>query len=379
MRPKSKSKLEQTLENYRDGTTRINNESFNPFKEDFHAKLIYLIDRQAGMQQGELWQFFNQLTIEEQNAYSDDKKIRKESALLWRDKSQVNQTVNKYLKTLIEKGIIEERPEMKTGITFNPLTKEILPFEVTREGGVNKKETKPARYFLKEPLFVLLVRAFGIEDYFTGQVNFSKNKRGFEEMNKLVEQDFQNETTQNDISKATGINNTQLKEISHTQDVNTQIRKMQKVVDICQKKTRKDFLQKLTQDFEEYYAPARNLQIPLDNIYTKQPLGIDYFAVLTRFLNDRFNFEWNKILTVYSVKTKRYNYAETFLIDYTKIISTYKETGFLLDWTELKRLQQGWTKRDGSKNSIDVEFSKIFDKKIHINGNLKHVVPTLIR
>lgn len=379
MQPKNKSEVEQTLQSYREGTKHINNENFNPFKEDFHAKLIYLIDRQAGMQQGELWEFFNQLTVEELNNYSDNKKIMGEKALLWRDKSQVNQTVNKYLKTLIEKGIIEEKPEMKTRITFNPLTKEIMPYEVTREGGANTKEIKTARYFLKEPLFVLLVRAFGIEDYFTGQVNFAKNKLGLENLNKLVKKDFENEATQNDISKVTGISSSQLKEINNTKDVEAQIRKMQKVVDVCQKKTRKDFLQKLTQDFEEHYAPARTLQTPLENIYTKQPLGIDYFAVLTRFLNDRFNFEWNKILTAQAVRTKRYNYAETFLIDYTKIISTHKETGFLLDWTELKRLQQTWTKRDGSKNSIDVEFSKIFDKKIHINGNLKHVVPTLIR
>ncbi len=379
MKQKNKSELTKTLDNYREGTKHINNESFNPFKEDFHAKLIYLIDRQAGMQQGELWQFFNQITVEEQNTYSDNKKIMGEKALLWRDKSQVNQTVNKYLKTLIEKGIIEEKPEMKTKITFNPLTKEILPYEITREGGANTKEIKTARYFLKEPLFVLLVRAFGIEDYFTGQVNFAKNKRGFEEMNKLTKKDFENEATQNDISKAIGVNTSQIKEINNNQDVDTQITKMQKVVDICQKKTRKEFLQKLTQDFEEYYAPARALQIPLANIYNKQPLGIDYFQILTNFLNNRFNFEWNKILTGFAVKTKRYNYAETFLIDYTKIISTYQETGFLFDWTELKRLQQTWTKRDGSKQSIDVEFSKVFDKKIHLKGNLKHAVPTLIR
>lgn len=385
MKTTNPSELQATLESYREGTKHINNENFNPFKEDFHAKLLYLIDRQAGMQQAEIWQFFrpypNKIKPkgdQQSELYYYTNNHDKQDFQTYRTRRMAEQTVNKYLIKLEELGYIKKEIKLNKPITFNPLTNEILPYEITPTGK-NDSERKVNRYYLTEPLFILLARAFKIEDYFTGQVNFEKNKIGMQKFNELAKKDLENQATSNDISKILKINNSQLKEFNYNPNVGAQLRKMQNFIDVCQKKTRKDFLEKLTQDFEEYCSPIRTLQKPLENIYTKQLLGINYFALLNNFLSERFNFEWNKILTAYLVKTKRYNYAETFLIGYTKNISNYEETGLLLNNTELKRLQQTWTKRDGSKTNIDLQYLKMLETKADIKGNTKHMVPNRIR
>jgi hypothetical protein len=379
MKQTIKSKVQTKVLQEIEATKHLRSQTLNPFKDDILCKLIYLIDRQKGIQEVELYQFFNKLSDPEEYTYRDIKVHFKEYAKIWRDRRIPNSTTIKYLNILLNenKPLIEKKVGFGTPITYDPIHNEILPYEVTKDGGHYDKPSKPERYNLKEPLFVLLLRSFNVEDYFTQSYSFEKNKEGFKQLEDLLKQDLEDETTQNDIKKIMGLNNFDKEEIFKKIEFESKLNKMQKVIDITQKKTRKDFLEKLVKDFDEYYNPLRNLNSYLSNIYEKRPLGIDYFSLLTNFLNNRFNFEKEKGISCSKLKDKKYNYPETFLLGYVKIILIYQETGTLIDWSELNSLQKTWTNRDNEKRIIDLEYNKIFNKKLDIKSNSKHSVARL--
>jgi hypothetical protein len=346
------------MQSYRKNSAKYGTTLFNPFKEDIHAKLIYLIGRQPAMQQGEIWEFFNPLKKEDE-AINKDKQGN-----YYRDRRNVNQTINKYLKELEKQNIITKKLVMKKPITFDPTTFEILLYEIKINGGHNDEPSKPMRYYLKEPLFKLLVKAFKIEDYFTGKVDFSKKQKGFEKLTELTKHDLENPAIQHDIKKALGLSEFNKEQALKELDTKKQIMQMQSITDVCQKRIRPDFLEKLTVDFEEYYnvTGIRNLKKPLQEIYLKETFSINYYQILYNFLKHIFHKDI-KHGAYRSYNKKRYNYPETFLLGQVRIQLHYKETGFLEEWTELHNLRNLWTNADPIARSIDIGYQKQFFKK----------------